>query len=90
MKVVDMFGCGLPVCAQAYECLQELVVNGKNGFVFQDHTELTNLLQFYFKDFPFRGGRSQYHTQFEKELKSFQAIRWQENWLKHVSSVFNT
>eukprot|EP00760_Papus_ankaliazontas_P000757 PhM_4_TR10209/c0_g1_i1/m.40839/K03842/ALG1; beta-1,4-mannosyltransferase len=34
MKVVDMFGCGLPVVCLDYECLGELVEHGKSGWTF--------------------------------------------------------
>ncbi|KAG8736980.1 mannosyltransferase [Ceratobasidium sp. 414] len=68
MKVVDMFGCALPVCALDFECLDELVKDGVNGLKFRDTDELveqivasdsmrraqseSNLLQSLFSHFP--------------------------------------
>jgi beta-1,4-mannosyltransferase len=40
MKVVDMFGCGLPVLAKSFPCIAELVRDGKNGRVFDTGEEL--------------------------------------------------
>ena len=40
MKIVDMFGCGVPVLAKDFECLGELVQDGKNGRVFVTGEEL--------------------------------------------------
>ncbi|GAV64112.1 Glyco_trans_1_4 domain-containing protein, partial [Cephalotus follicularis] len=52
MKVVDMFGCGLPVCAVSYSCIQELVKVEKNGLIFSSSSELADELLMLFKGFP--------------------------------------
>jgi len=44
MKVVDMFGAGLPVCARSFAALPELVQHGENGFVFSSSEELSQSL----------------------------------------------
>ncbi|GAU26322.1 hypothetical protein TSUD_56200 [Trifolium subterraneum] len=49
MKVVDMFGCGLPVCAVS---IKELVSVDKNGLLFSSSSELADELLTLFKGFP--------------------------------------
>ena len=44
MKVVDMFGAGLPVAALAFPCVGELVVDGANGALFADAASLAAAL----------------------------------------------
>jgi beta-1,4-mannosyltransferase len=46
MKVVDMFGAGLPVAAySAYESFSELVKEGENGCGFETAEELASILK---------------------------------------------
>lgn len=38
MKVVDMFGAGIPVLAMAFPALPELVKDNQNGLIFKDES----------------------------------------------------
>jgi beta-1,4-mannosyltransferase len=44
MKVLDMYGCGLPVLAVGFQCLPELLTHGTNGLVFATSAELAEQL----------------------------------------------
>ncbi|XP_027279753.1 chitobiosyldiphosphodolichol beta-mannosyltransferase isoform X2 [Cricetulus griseus] len=81
MKVVDMFGCCLPVCAVNFKCLHELVRHGENGLVFKDAEELAAQLQMLFSKFPDPAGKL---NQFRKELRESEQLRWDESWQRTV------
>ncbi|NXI44518.1 ALG1 mannosyltransferase, partial [Galbula dea] len=77
MKVVDMFGCCLPVCAIYFECLHELVKHNENGLIFRDSKELAEQLKMLFWGFPTLEGKL--HS-FRKNLRSSKQLRWDESW----------
>ncbi|XP_063994829.1 chitobiosyldiphosphodolichol beta-mannosyltransferase-like [Diachasmimorpha longicaudata] len=80
MKVVDMFGCGLPVCAYNYKCLNELVKHEENSLVFTDYDDLSQQLIYWFTKFPNHIEQLERESKFRNELKSFQQMRWHGNW----------
>lgn len=45
MKVVDMFGCGLPVCSLYYDTIKELIEPSKTGILFENAEELATQLK---------------------------------------------
>ena len=76
MKVVDMFGAGLPVAAySAFESFKELVKEGENGCGFETSAQLTEIL------------RRLFGVEGEQELARLKrgavregGLRWDEEW----------
>ncbi|KAL7849691.1 hypothetical protein SRHO_G00190400 [Serrasalmus rhombeus] len=81
MKVVDMFGCCLPVCAIDFQCLDELVKHEENGLIFKDSSELSLQLKMLFSDFPNEQGKL---SLFRQNLRENGQQRWDENWDHNV------
>uniref|UniRef100_A0A3P9A0U5 Glycosyl transferase family 1 domain-containing protein n=1 Tax=Esox lucius TaxID=8010 RepID=A0A3P9A0U5_ESOLU len=81
MKVVDMFGCCLPVCAIHFNCLHELVKHEENGLIFRDSQELAGQLKSLLQDFPGSQGRL---AQFRRNLQAGGGQRWDQNWDQNV------
>jgi len=52
MKVVDMFGCKLPVCAVNFQALPELVHHNENGYVFDSTQQLKQQILELFSEYP--------------------------------------
>ncbi|XP_055753950.1 chitobiosyldiphosphodolichol beta-mannosyltransferase isoform X2 [Salvelinus fontinalis] len=83
MKVVDMFGCCLPVCAIHFYCLHELVKHEENGLIFKDSEELSGQLKSLLWDFPgceYEGKLGQ----FRRNLRASGGQRWDQNWDQNV------
>ncbi|XP_017887486.1 chitobiosyldiphosphodolichol beta-mannosyltransferase [Ceratina calcarata] len=76
MKVIDMFGCELPVCAYNFKCLSELVKHNENGMVFASDKELAAQLKSWFEDFPNNKHQQELEKKFRAELHEFQKSRW--------------
>ncbi|XP_034939473.1 chitobiosyldiphosphodolichol beta-mannosyltransferase [Chelonus insularis] len=89
MKVVDMFGCGLPVCAYNYPCLNELVKHEENSLVFSNDGELFQQLKIWFTNFPNNEKVMKKDQEFREQLKTFQKLRWDSNWSTVVLPYFN-
>lgn len=85
MKVVDMFGAGLPVCAVGYACLDELVAHGKNGMVFTSPTQLTQQWLQLLDGFPEKPGRVL--QELRHVVEGSMAIRWEDSWRTTVWPV---
>ena len=84
MKVVDMFGAGLPVCATSFECLGELVKDHVNGRIFKSKEELGEQLKELVGDFPENAGKLE---MYRKGVEEFQKKRWEDNWRENAKPV---
>jgi len=85
MKVVDMFGCGLPVFAKKYPAIDELVVSGFNGDVFETAGGLGYWLNDWFKGFPTAPNAQ--HAIYRENLSEFRSDGWAVNWNKNAHPV---
>lgn len=87
MKVVDLFGCGTPVCAVNFSCLAELVHHDVNGMVFDKAPELGKQLVDLFKGFPGAPSATRI-AKLRSGVKAGQGSRWHENWMANASRHF--
>ncbi|XP_025020119.1 chitobiosyldiphosphodolichol beta-mannosyltransferase isoform X1 [Python bivittatus] len=86
MKVVDMFGCCLPVCAVHFQCLHELVKHEVNGLIFRDSGELAEQLKMLFGEFPAVESKL---ALFRRNLRLAKQQRWDESWEQTVFPLFS-
>ena len=87
MKVVDMFGCELPVVAKKFPALSELVVHGSNGMVFDTAEELSHCLEEWFNEF--LGNKYTKRSKaFKENVKKFKEESWSEHWINIAKPQF--
>jgi len=86
MKVLDMFGSGLPVFARGYPCLEEeLVEDGLTGKTFHDSLELTAL----FKRYCSQEGSQTLANMRDKVIQRRQTIgSWEDEWNRQGLPLF--
>jgi beta-1,4-mannosyltransferase len=85
MKVADLFGAGVPVCALDYGAsLAERVRHGVNGLLFSTATQLANVLFDLFESFPAD------ETPFERlrtGARKSAGITWEDGWNQDARPV---
>lgn len=86
MKVLDMFGCEVPVCAVDFGCLHELVKDDDNGKVFSNEQQLAEQLQHLLCQE--RGQDNKIKGDLAKFRSNIRGMtRWRENWIQHAQNT---
>ncbi|GAB9471303.1 hypothetical protein Gpo141_00008520 [Globisporangium polare] len=83
MKVLDMFGCGVPVCAVGFKCLDELVKHDKNGLIFDTSETLASQLFELLEGYPANSSKL---NRLRAALTSVE--HWPENWNRNAAPLF--
>lgn len=81
MKVVDMFGCGVPVVALGFPALSELVKDNENGVIVHDAQSIAEAFKSIFSN-----------KLFYKKIKAGAVrearIKWSDNWNEVLGPLF--
>lgn len=83
MKVLDMFGTGLPVIALNFKSLSELVKNGENGFAVD--LKPMNIFEILLQVFTEKDIYERIKNGAMKESET----SWNENWINSVSPIIH-
>jgi beta-1,4-mannosyltransferase len=85
MKIVDMFGAGIPVCAYDYgPCLQELVAPGVNGVLFTTANDCCDRLESLLRGLP---GSNPALERLRQGAVDSARTRWGEGWVAEARSA---
>jgi beta-1,4-mannosyltransferase len=88
MKVVDLFGAGVPVCALDYgACLAERVRHGDNGLLFSTARQLADVLFDLFETFPIG---SPMLDRLRAGARRAARPTWEEGWASEARAVLLT
>jgi beta-1,4-mannosyltransferase len=85
MKVADLFGAGVPVCALDYgACLAERVRHGDNGLLFSTGIQLADVLFDLFETFPSDQSRLE---RLRTGARRSARPTWDEGWAREAKPV---
>jgi beta-1,4-mannosyltransferase len=85
MKIADMFGAGVPVCALDYGAtLAERVRHGSNGLLFSTAEQMANVLFDLFETFP---GDDQLFERLRTGARKSARMSWDEGWTREAMPV---
>lgn len=85
MKVADLFGAGVPVCALDYgACLAERVRHGDNGLLFSNGAQLAEVLFDLFETYP---QNQQRLDRLRAGARRGTGMTWEEGWGKEARPV---
>src|SRR5437764_9267797 len=85
MKVADLFGAGVPVCALDYgACLAERVRHGDNGLLFSTAVQLADVVFDLFETFP---GDQKALDRLRTGARKSARPTWEEGWAREAKPV---
>ncbi|CAK9301959.1 unnamed protein product [Gordionus sp. m RMFG-2023] len=78
MKILDMYGCNLPVLAYYYPTILELVTPGENGMLFTNKEDLFVQLTDLLRGFPNASTKLKWLKKYIESNKTYWADNWNE------------
>ena len=85
MKIADLFGAGVPVCALDYgACLAERVRHGDNGLLFSNGRQLADIIFDLFETFP---GDQKALERLRTGARKLARPTWEEGWTREAKPV---
>jgi len=81
IKIMDMFGCQVPVCAIQFQCIEEVMRHGWNGMIFTSSDDLTQQL------LDLLGGERGPLESMRNNIATM--ARWDEEWNKVANEVIH-